>query len=376
MKMSIIIPTFREGANIASLVQRITEVFPSRDVEILFVDDSDDDTPNIIRDVASAAAIDVHMIHRQTPTGGLGGAVLAGLTAAHSDICVVMDGDLQHPPETIPRLLERYADRGDVDVVVASRYIDGGAAHGLANRVRVLVSRASTSIAKAMFPIKLRDTSDPMTGFFLIDRRSVDLTSLRPRGFKILLEILARKPLRVVDVPFEFGDRAGGESKATFRQGIQFIVQLASLRFGKMSLFAAVGAVGAAANIALVAMLTACGVGYIVAAIVAAELTIIGNFLLIERFVFDDLRSEASGVGSRFVKSLAFNNVEAAIRIPIMAMLVTTAHISAAIATALTLVVAFFVRFLFHALVVYAPRRSPRRSKVLVRDDGSMATAD
>jgi dolichol-phosphate mannosyltransferase len=98
------------------------------------------------------------------------------------------------------------------------------------------------------------------------------------------------------------------------------------------------------------------------AAIIAAEVTIIGNFLLQEHFVFQDMREDASGVWSRFAKSFGFNNAEAAIRIPIMAAMVASWHISAVIATAITLVVAFVVRFLFHSLVVYAPRRVGARS--------------
>jgi dolichol-phosphate mannosyltransferase len=201
-----------------------------------------------------------------------------------------------------------------------------------------------------------------MTGFFLVDRTSIDLDGLKPRGFKILLEVLARKPLRVVEVPFRFADRHAGESKASFRQGLNFLMQLTMLRFGKMSLFAFIGVLGAVANLAILWALIHMGVGSVWAAIIAAEVTIIGNFLLQEHFVFQDMREDASGVWSRFAKSFGFNNAEAAIRIPIMAAMVASWHISAVIATAITLVVAFVVRFLFHSLVVYAPRRVGARS--------------
>ena len=128
-----------------------------------------------------------------------------------------------------------------------------------------------------MFPIRLKDVSDPMTGFFLIDRRTVDAATLKPRGFKILLEILARKNLRVAEVPFDFAGRHAGESKASMRQGLHFLTQLTALRFGKMSLFAVIGGLGAVANIAIVWALTSLGVNYIVAAIIASEVTIIGE---------------------------------------------------------------------------------------------------
>ncbi|MFG6493621.1 glycosyltransferase [Microbacterium sp. P03] len=370
MDITIVVPTFNEAPNIAELVRRVTLATAGLDAEMIFVDDSKDHTPEVIRQVASAASLPVRLIHRDEPAGGLGGAVLEGIAAAEADHCLVMDGDLQHPPEKIPEMLAR-ARRQDVDVVVASRYMGDGTAGGLADRSRVLVSRASTLVTRAMFPIRLKDVSDPMTGFFLVDRRGLDIEQLQPRGFKILLEILARKTLRVAEIPFQFADRHGGESKASFRQGLHFLVQLASLRFGKMSGFAIIGGVGALANIAIVWALTAVGVNYIVAAIIAAELTIIANFLLIERFVFDDMRGQASGVGSRFAKSFSFNNAEALVRIPIMALMVSSGHVSSVIATAITLAVAFFVRFLFHSLVVYAPRRAsatPSRAREIIQE--------
>ncbi|MFE1647058.1 glycosyltransferase [Microbacterium sp. P01] len=370
MDITIVVPTFNEAPNIAELVRRVTLATAGLDAEIIFVDDSKDHTPEVIRQVASAASLPVRLIHRDEPAGGLGGAVLEGIAAAEADHCLVMDGDLQHPPEKIPEMLAR-ARRQDVDVVVASRYMGDGTAGGLADRSRVLVSRASTLVTRAMFPIRLKDVSDPMTGFFLVDRRGLDIEQLQPRGFKILLEILARKTLRVAEIPFQFADRHGGESKASFRQGLHFLVQLASLRFGKMSGFAIIGGVGALANIAIVWALTAVGVNYIVAAIIAAELTIIANFLLIERFVFNDMRGQASGVGSRFAKSFSFNNAEALVRIPIMALMVSSGHVSSVIATAITLAVAFFVRFLFHSLVVYAPRRAsatPSRAREIIQE--------
>ncbi|MDR7187025.1 dolichol-phosphate mannosyltransferase [Microbacterium trichothecenolyticum] len=358
MLLSIVVPTYNEAPNIAELVRRITAAVQNRlDAEIIFVDDSTDATPDVIREVAASASLPVRLIHRNRPVGGLGGAVMEGFAAAEADACLVMDADLQHPPEEIPELWHRYS-RGDVDVVIASRYAGGGTAGGLADRTRVMVSKASTAVTRAMFPIRLKDVSDPMTGFFLVDRRTIDAEQLRPRGFKILLEILARRPMRVAEIPFDFADRHAGESKASVRQGLHFLTQLTGLRFGKMSLFAVIGGLGAVANVAIVWALTHWGVDYIVAAIVAAEVTIIGNFLLQERFVFQDMRESASGVWLRFAKSFTFNNAEAVIRIPIVAMMVSTGHISAVVATAITLVVAFFVRFLFHSLVVYAPRKA------------------
>jgi dolichol-phosphate mannosyltransferase len=357
--VTVIVPTRNERANVAEMVRQLAAALAGRRAEILFVDDSEDGTVAEIERVAQDAPLPVRALHRVAGhrTGGLGGAVVAGLKAAASDVCVVMDGDLQHPPALVPALVDRFT-RGDADVVIASRYIGGGDSTGLGTTLRFGVSRAATILTKAMFPLRLHGTSDPMTGFFLVDRSRLDLDTLRPSGFKILLELLVRTDLRTAEVPMRFHERTEGESKATARQGITFLVHLARLRFGKMSVFAGIGAAGAVANIAIVWLLTWLGLGYIWAAVIAAEVTIVANFLLAERFVFADLRGRASGFWRRFVTSFAFNNAEAAIRIPVLAYLVESWHISSVLATAITLAVAFVARFVFHSLVVYAPRRS------------------
>lgn len=352
--VTVIVPTFNERDSIAELVSRIAAVLP--DGEILFIDDSTDGTTAEIERVAASASVPVRVIHREHNTGGLGGAVVVGLQHAANDVCVVMDGDLQHPPELLPALRERH-ERGDADIVAASRYIGGGDSDGLGTTLRFGVSRAATWLTKAMFPRRLWRSTDPMTGYFLVDRRRIDAGALRPRGFKILLEVLVRSDVRIAEVPMAFGERRHGTSKATLRQGTTFLAHLGRLRFGKMSLFALIGLIGAVANVGIMWLLTSMGVGYVWAAIIGAEATIVGNFILQERFVFEDVREDARPLWVRFAWSFSFNNVEAALRIPVMALMVETWHISSVLATALSLVVAFFARFFFHALVVYAPSR-------------------
>jgi len=371
MDLTVIVPTFNEGPNVAELVRRLGAALQGREFEVVFVDDSTDDTPAIIRGVADATDFPVRLIHRDEPDAGLGGAVVEGIRAAQARWCLVMDGDLQHPPEDIPRMIDRAAV-GDVDVVVASRYVAGGTAGGLAGATRTVVSRGSTLLTKAMFPRKLHGCSDPMTGFFLLDRETVGLDSLRPRGFKILLEILARRQLRVGEVPFAFATRYAGESKASLTQGIRFLTQLAMLRFGRMSAFALVGGVGAIANLVIMWGLIRLGMDYVPAAIIASEVTIIGNFLLLEYLVFADMRSESGRMRSRFVKSFVFNNIEALIRIPVLSLLVQGAHLPSVFAAGITLVAAFVVRFVFHALWVYAPKRvgAPSPQSALAQASG------
>ena len=370
--VTVIVPTFNEAPNVAELVRRVGEATRGLGVEMLFVDDSTDDTADVVRVVAPTAELPVRVIHRDEPVGGLGGAVLEGVRASSTPYFLVMDGDLQHPPELIPSLVARVQER-DVDVVVASRYIGDGSSAGLSGVVRQAVSSTSTAVTRAMFPVRLRDCSDPMTGFFAVRKAAVDLDTLRPRGFKILLEILARHPMRVVEVPFVFGSRYAGESKANLAQGVHFMWQLAGLRFGRMSRFAIIGGMGAVANIAIVWLLTTLGAPWLLAAIVAAELTIVGNFLLQERFVFRDLRHEGKGVWARFGQSFTFNNVETLIRMPVMALLVETMHIAAVLATAITIAIAFVVRFTFHSRIVYRPRESSVRAHLVAREADNAA---
>lgn len=238
MQLTIVVPTRNEAENVSELLRRIERALAAdpalelAETEAIFVDDSSDDTPAAIARAARTATMSVRCEHRADPVSGLGGAVLEGVRLARAELCLVMDGDLQHPPELVPELYARMRAGGS-DVVVASRYTGGGSAHGLGGGLRRGVSTISTTLAKAMFPIRLRGCSDPMTGFFLLDRRCIDLDALRPRGFKILLEVLTRQQLRIAEVPFAFGERGGGASKATLRQGWDFLRQLVRLRFGK-----------------------------------------------------------------------------------------------------------------------------------------------
>ena len=202
-----------------------------------------------------------------------------------------------------------------------------------------------------------------MTGFFLVDRRALEVETLQPRGFKILLEILARKQMRVAEVPFSFAARFAGESKASFSQGMRFLTQLTMLRFGRMSAFAVVGGIGALANLAIMWALQMVGVQYLVAAVIASVVTIVANFLALEYLVFADMRAESGLMRHRFIKSFTFNGIEAIVRIPVIWVLVSQAHIQSVLAAALTLIAAFIVRFVFHALVVYAPKKS-RAAKI------------
>lgn len=357
--VTVIIPTFNEGGNVRELVARLTSAFAEHGhhlLSILFVDDSTDDTPDIIRNVARHEP-HVHLLHRppNNREGGLAGAVAAGIRQVNTDIVVVMDGDMQHPPELAPLLASAASD---ADLAVASRYCGEGDASGLSSNWRRTVSSSSTMLAQACFPRRVgRVCSDPMTGFFGFRREVVHLDRLQPKGFKILLEILARHDLRVTEIPFVFGERATGESKASWRNGLLFLWQMASLRMGRMGRFAAVGALGTVLNLVLMAGLIHAGVHYVVAAVLASEAAILQNFLLQERFVFPDMRDQKPSL-YRWLTFFGFNNVETLVRVPVLIALVSWLSIPSVLAQAATLAFAFLARFLFVTRVVYRPSRT------------------
>ena len=229
-RLSVVVPTRNEAESLGALWARLETSLSGIGAEVCFVDDSDDATPSRLA-ALQAAHPEVRCLLRTGAerAGGLSTAVVAGLHMARGELVCVMDSDLQHPPELIPEMLAA-ADAG-ADLVVASRYVSGGSAGGLAGLARHLVSRGSGLVAQILFQ-EARQSTDPLSGYFLCRRRLIDGIEFRPVGFKILLEMLVCVPgLRVVDVPLRFEARAAGTSKASARQGVLFLHHLASLFF-------------------------------------------------------------------------------------------------------------------------------------------------
>jgi dolichol-phosphate mannosyltransferase len=341
--VSIVVPTKNESANVGDLVERLEAVLPTVAMEIIFVDASTDATPDLIEELAPRCAHDVVLL-RQTPArrrGGLGGAVLQGLRAARAPWVCVMDADLQHPPEMIAALLEE-AESRDLDLVVASRYCDGASPGGL-GWARAMASRSSTGVARLLFPRRLRNVTDPMSGFFLVRRDAVDLDTLRPRGFKILLELLVRHPaLRCAEVSFTFGERRAGRSKATIREGLRYLSLLARLRFAR---FGAVGASGLVVNTVLLATLTdVVGLFYLISAIIATQGSTLWNFCLTELWVFSD-RDHRRGVGTRMALFFLMNNAALAVRGPLLVLLTSGIGIHYVVSNVISLLGLTLVRF-------------------------------
>jgi dolichol-phosphate mannosyltransferase len=363
--VTIVVPTFNESANIRHLLQQITASVPARlPCEVVFVDDSTDDTPEVIRDAAKDCPFPVAVLHREEPAGGLGGAVVEGLRAATSEWIVVMDGDCQHPPSLVPELVAT-GERSGAGLVVASRYIAGGSRAGLAGGYRVAVSRGATWLTKALFPRRLRGISDPMSGFFAIRRSAVTADVLRPLGYKILLELAVRsRPRQVAEVPFVFQDRYAGESKSTAQEGFRFLRHLAGLRtaspVARMIGFGLIGASGFVPNLVGLWALIALGVHYVPAEIVANQLGVAWNFLLIEHLLFRDRRAHRRW-WDRLGRFALLANADLVLRIPLIALFVDRLGMGALPATALALVTTFLLRFAGTEALVYLPRRKAAR---------------
>ncbi|MFE2537111.1 glycosyltransferase [Streptomyces sp. NPDC059371] len=360
--VTIVVPTFNESANIRQLLRQITVAVPARlPCEVVFVDDSTDDTPEVITEAARDCPFPVSVLHREEPEGGLGGAVVEGLKAATSQWIVVMDGDCQHPPSLIPELIAS-GERAHAGLVVASRYIKGGSREGLAGGYRIAVSRGATWLTKALFPRRLRGISDPMSGFFAIRRSAVTAEVLRPLGYKILLELAVRdRPRQVTEVPFVFQDRFAGESKSSAAEGLRFLRHLVGLRtaspVARMTVFGLIGATGFLPNLLGLYALTAAGLHYVPAEILANQLGVAWNFLLIEHLLFRERRRHRKG-WDRAGRFALLANADLVLRIPLIALFVRHLGTDALSATALALVTTFVLRFAGTEALVYLPRRS------------------
>ena len=228
-KISVVVPTYNESENVGNLTNQIDYALRGIDYEVIFVDDSTDNTPDAIRTVMGENP-NVRMEHRETEKG-LATAVLAGFELAKGDYIAVMDADLQHPP-AILRSMYAVMETG-ADFCVPSRFIPGGSDGGL-GPYRKLVSGVARYIGKIMLP-SLRKITDPTSGLFMFRRSVIEGADLRPIGWKIMVEVLAMGEYSsVVEIPYKFQARPAGESKLSSKVTVEYLKQVAQLtRRGK-----------------------------------------------------------------------------------------------------------------------------------------------
>ncbi|MDA8344549.1 MAG: glycosyltransferase family 2 protein [Thermaerobacter sp.] len=283
--LSLIVPTYNERENVRVLYRRTVEALDGEDFEIVFVDDSHDDTPDEIRRLAAEDSR-VRLLHRMER--GLATAVIDGFRIARGDMLAVIDGDLQHPPEILANLL-RVQRETRADLVVPSRYIAGGDPGGLSWPRRVL-SLGGRALAHILLR-ESRATTDPMSGCFIVSRAAaVPILNTRPKGFKILLELMVRGNVqRTVDVPYAFAARDAGQSKLGWKTQADYLRQLLDLVTvnpdnTRFFLFALIGGTGVAVNAALFALMTSgyfdlVPYGALLASLIASHVALLWNFI-------------------------------------------------------------------------------------------------
>jgi dolichol-phosphate mannosyltransferase len=258
--LTVVIPTFNERGNVAELVARLDRTLNHLRWEVIFVDDcSTDGTAELVREMAVRDPR-IRLILRHNRRG-LSSAVVEGALAASANIIAVMDGDLQHDEAVLPQLYAA-VERGDGDIVIASRFLTQDGADGLASETRQRVSSTGIRLANGLFGLSL---TDPLTGFFVVRRDVVikALPELSEIGFKILLDlIVTTKPRpKVVEIPFKFRKRIRGESKLDNRvlyDFFLFFIEKKIARFlplpARFISFALINSVGILVNLAVLSI--------------------------------------------------------------------------------------------------------------------------
>jgi dolichol-phosphate mannosyltransferase len=221
--LSIIVPTYNERERLEELVAALASVFRDHRIagEIVVVDDHSPDGTGELAD-ALVGRYPVQVVHRAGKLG-LGSAVIVGFARARGALLGVMDADLSHPSSVLPGLLAAIRAL-DVDVVVGSRYIPGGASKNWP-LPRLAMSRFACLLARPLTPVR-----DATSGLFVVKRAAIEGVQISAAGFKICLELLVRSRIgSVAEIPYVFADRAAGESKMTLREALGYFVQLRDL---------------------------------------------------------------------------------------------------------------------------------------------------
>lgn len=294
LELSIVVPTFNESANVVELLRRLERTLGKEGWEAVFVDDdSPDGTASLVRSIARSDPR-VRCVQR-VGRRGLSSACIEGMLATAAPCIAVMDADLQHDESALPAMLARLRS-GDADLVVGTRYAEGGSTGDWDAR-RAGLSRLATLSSRLIGGAKV---SDPMSGFFMLRREVLDASvrRLSAIGFKILLDILASapRPLRVAEVPFTFRSRTAGESKLDELVVWEYGMLLADKTIGRFVpvrflSFALVGGLGVVVHMAvLTALLKGLELDFRFAQSGATAMAMVFNFAINNILTYRDRR--------------------------------------------------------------------------------------
>ena len=304
IELSIIIPTFNERENIVPLVERLRAALVGVAWEVIFVDDdSSDKTVDVVRSLSHTdqRIRGIRRIHRR----GLAGACLEGILSTSAPIVAVMDADLQHDETRLVAMLAMMRSNR-TDLVIATRYGGQGSSEEGFNRIRQAGSQMAIRIAKRLLKI---ETSDPMSGFFMVKRALIDelAPKLSQQGFKILLDIIASSPapLKLGEISYVFRPRIHGESKLDASVVFEYLGLLIAKWSGdlissRMLLFGLVGLSGVVVHLTILRLLLLGGQAFPVSQAAAMLAAVISNYTFNNALTYRDRRRR----GVRFLTGL------------------------------------------------------------------------
>lgn len=317
IRLSLVVPTFNEAKNVGEMVRRLTELLdgPLGDAYELIV--VDDDSPDKTWEVAAELMGEYPKLRvlRRQGERGLSTAVIRGWQAARGEVLAVIDADLQHPPEVTLDLWKEI-EKG-ADLAVASRHVEGGGVSDWAFYRRVL-SRGAQLLGLALLPGVLGRVTDPMSGYFMIQRSAIADRPLSPLGYKILIEVVGRGNVRRIgEVGYVFRERVAGESKVTWTLYVDYLRHLVRLRLDTLPIarfvrFCLVGFSGVFVDMGLLYLLSdpsTLHMGLTRSKVIAAEIAIMNNFLWNDAWTFRDMAHGQTGPSAKLKRFVKFNIV-------------------------------------------------------------------
>jgi len=325
LDLAVVIPTYNERENIPRVLERLAQVLSGISYEGIVVDDdSPDGTSEAVREIALRAR-HVRLI-RRIGRRGLASACLEGILSSSAPYIAVMDGDLQHDEATLPRMFHLLREHR-LDVVVASRNIEG-ASMGPFAKNRVQLSNLGSRLSRLILHTEV---SDPMSGFFVVDRRFLNQVIYRTSGvgFKILVDLLAsaRGPIKLEEVPYTFRTRGAGESKLDLAVSLEYIYLVLDKLIGdliplRFAMYVVVGAAGVILHLATLALLYLhSSASFRTSQIAATFLAMTFNFLLNNLITYRDARLRGKRLLGGILTFYAACSVGSAINLSVSEML-------------------------------------------------------